>query len=717
MTKTGGPSGSLYKSVVLMACALLLAVPGGFCQQQKKVSAASLYQQGLEKQRSEDWYGASELFQEALDVNPSYGDAWFHLAQCAYELEDYELAVTYAENAEKYARNDTSVQNLRGMAYISLGRLDQARTVFQDVLDRFPNDVDARFGLAELDLFDGRLSSAEQIYKDALRRQGTNRKALLSLALVSAELGKHDTAAVYIDQALQYHSGDAGVHYLAAYLAARRGELKDAEYHARAAMQMNPDYAKAYSLLASILYALEQYEDVIDICDYIIGRDRNNATAWYTKGLSQYRKGDAAAAVVTWSRGIGIAPTDEVMRSAMELLGGDMLALEDERRSSWAAYHGRKAAEYRKQFLKSQVMYEYQRALKIDPLNVAVRTEYAQMLRNDGLNELYLEQLKFIQQNTAETAAANTTADSSSVKLSDTIEAYSSLLSDTLAKKWKVKPLYLDKIRWKLGIYYVTSPVQLLHSDSEWITAGMIAEMFSGVASTSVEAKAVPVSGYGEAFRDARAQGRDYFIIFSMTETGREVAIDADMYSARTGTKTATFSVFRTGNDKYANALRRLRQCVLEVLPIRGEVLARNGENTLLIDLGRADGVVKGTVFDVVRKGSIRTVDSGPGVMYDQKNVLGSFTVDTADEEISEGTFSRKGFFDRLNVADEVVVVSVPAGTRASGEEQGTAEQTSPAADAEGKAVAAAADPADLSVESLGLKRIPALVELIRNIY
>ena len=243
-------------------------------------SAQEYYNDGFEAQASENWYRAVEAYQEALQKNNAYGEAWYNLAFCTYQLEEYDLALTYLQSAEKYSRSYSSIQNLKGMIYISLGRFDEARDIFNKILKQYPNDVDARFGLAELDLFSGSLSGAEKYYLAALDRQRTNRNALLSLALVSMEKQNWEVARNYINTALRVHSGDAVVHYLASYIMARHGEFADAERQARAAVQIRADYDKAYELLASILYESKKYNEAIDICDYRIGRNKKSASAW-----------------------------------------------------------------------------------------------------------------------------------------------------------------------------------------------------------------------------------------------------------------------------------------------------------------------------------------------------------------------------------------------------------------------------------------------------
>jgi len=136
----------------------------------QNLGALKLFDRGLQKENAEDYYGASEDYQQALQANPSYGEAWFHLAQVTYAIEDFSLALTYVEEADRHAKNRTDIQNLKGLILIALGRLDEARTVFNEILKRYPNDINSRFGLAELDLFSGSFNGAKNQYEDALKR-------------------------------------------------------------------------------------------------------------------------------------------------------------------------------------------------------------------------------------------------------------------------------------------------------------------------------------------------------------------------------------------------------------------------------------------------------------------------------------------------------------------------------------------------------------------
>lgn len=690
-------------------------------------TAIELFADGQELQAHKQWFDAMDLYQEALSMNPQYGDAWYNMALCSYALGSYDLCVQYADNAAKYERNLSDIQNLKGMAMISLGKIDEAKNVFTAVLKKYPNNIDARFGLAELDLLDGRISVAEGRYLDALKRDSQNRKALLSLALVSSEMGKNEAAEQYVKQALSYYSGEAEVHYMASYLAAKNGDYKVAEQRARSAVQINGDLDKAYSLLAQILFAQKRYDEVIDICDFRIGRKRDCVGAWYLKGLSQQKLERYYDAIDTYQTGLTINPQDEVMRNALELLVGQVLTVEDPRRNSWAEYHSKKAAEFGRNFDGISERYEYQRALSVAPLNASIRQSFADMLERDGLYELYLQQLKFIKENAEvldngpviqrDENSPSRKRSREQIKNDDAIENYESIMRNNISARWKIDPFYLDKTRWNIGIYYTKKPVQLFHADLEEISALAARTAFSGVPSTAVDVETDPVASYGEAFRLARTQGRDYFVIMTAEETERTYSIDATIYSARTGTKTSEIHVYRTGNDCMAKSLQRFRAGVLDILPIRGKVL-QNVQGTLLLDLGKNDGISVDSEFNIIRKGGIETNDEGPGIKYNKKDLLGTVKVTACDEEISEGKYRKNGFYDTLNVGDEIILVKNKDGDKKD-KDGNAATDSRPAADSEGKAATEAAAAAEKEAIKESLKPVSRendLIHLIREI-
>lgn len=723
------------KNIFFAARAFVLALiafflPLNLGAQKSAGSAQRLFDQGAAFQDEREWWKASEKYMEALKANPSFADAWFRLAQCDCQMDNPEAALERLQNAKKYAPGRVDVLNLEGLALITLGRLDEAQKIFEDIQKKYPNDIDSRFGLAELNLFKGRVSGAESLYADALKRNPQNAKALLSLALISAELGKASQAERFAGLAIQAHADNPQSHYVASYLDFRKGDMESAEKRCLAAIQVAPEYREAYELLALIYFRQGRYAEVLDLADWALSRDRNKGESWYIKGLSELMLNKPEGAIKTWRLGLEAVPEDEVMRAAFELLVRENVDLEDGRRKDWAKYHVQKAADYSKKYAGAQMRFEYQAALRLDPTNYQARSAFSRLLRAQGFSENFLAQLKFMQENESLQEAlerrksegrplSDDESKAALVRLSDTVEGYESLLENTLASKWNVNPFYLDKSRWTLGLYYMPAQEPLAHPDLARVACEHLSLLFRGLLGTNVLAVPKAASSYGEAYADARQNGYDYFVLASARENERDIRISAEMNCARSGILAQKFEVFKTGNNRYAAALLSLRQGILDSLPVRAVLLERSG-NDVLVDIGRTEGMVKGAKFAVVRKGGLKTADSGRGLRYEKDDFLGIVTLTDVAEDISEGLLSGSGFYDRVNARDELVLLELPKEEGSSESASEAAQDSAPAADqngnpADGSSVEAAAeDP--LRGAASKAARVPELIDMIRKI-
>ena len=197
------PKNTFFAARAFVLALIAFFLPLNLGAQKSAGSAQRLFDQGAAFQDEREWWKASEKYMEALKANPSFADAWFRLAQCDCQMDNPEAALERLQNAKKYAPGRVDVLNLEGLALITLGRLDEAQKIFEDIQKKYPNDIDSRFGLAELNLFKGRVSGAESLYADALKRNPQNAKALLSLALISAELGKASQAERFAGLAIR----------------------------------------------------------------------------------------------------------------------------------------------------------------------------------------------------------------------------------------------------------------------------------------------------------------------------------------------------------------------------------------------------------------------------------------------------------------------------------------------------------------------------------
>ncbi|MDR0313489.1 MAG: tetratricopeptide repeat protein, partial [Treponema sp.] len=384
------------------------------------------YERGRAFMVAEDWYSAAESLIECLRLNPAHAEGTAALAECYYELGEFDEALSWVRRARTLARGSMDLANLEAFTLIALGRLDDASLIINDVLAREPYNRDALFAAAELDIARGRAGDAVTRYRDAFRRYPDDRRLLVSMALVLGSMGDTQGATSYIERALLQHSGDYRVYYYAAYLASREGRIQEASTYVERALYYRPSFIPAQSLLASLRYRSGRYDEASRLADELIAKNRQDAGAWYLKGMSFIRMGRSTEAITVLTTAIAIAPEDEFIRFALEDLLISGTRVEDTRRVQLASWHFNRARDFRARNLVEQALFEYRRGLRLNPY-ARDRREYADLLRLQGYPARYLEELRFMQN----LGLGDQTLD-------DAVESYDALLGGALFRRWGV---------------------------------------------------------------------------------------------------------------------------------------------------------------------------------------------------------------------------------------------------------------------------------------
>jgi len=607
-------------------------------------SAVSLYEKGSRSMAEEDWYSAAEYLIECLRLNSAHADATSALANCYYELGEFDQALVWVRRARSLSRTDISLTNLEASILIALGRLDEASTIVNQVLQREPYNKEALFTAAELDIARGRAGDAVIRYRAAVNRYPDDRRLLVSLALVLGSLGDTDNARTYIDRALLAHSGDYRVHYYAAYLASQAGRLPAAVAHVENSLYYRPGFTPAKFLLASLRYRQGLYEEAAKLADELISLNRDDSLSWYLKGVSFIRLGRFTEAQSVLSTAANINGDDEFIRTALEELLITRTRIEDSTRSRWASWHFARARSFRTSNQLEQAIFEYRRGLRLNPY-AGDRREYAELLRLQGYPARYLEELKFMQN----LGMADTS-------MNDAVESYNALLSNALFRRWDVDPVMISKPHWKLAVFSLASQSTFYHADAGAGASSYIKDILAherNILPLDVELRQ---PSFSAAFRTAREINADYFLVLSVSENERDISIKGELFVARTGSPAAVFNAFRTGPDRLRYAARGIVDQLSGALPFRAELLQRRQDQGL-IDKGRADGVKDGAVFDVILKGRTGLLNEGIGLVFAPEDAVGKLTIEKADEEVSAGRLARAGFFDRITPGDEVFLV------------------------------------------------------------
>jgi tetratricopeptide (TPR) repeat protein len=604
--------------------------------------AAGFYNLGRSYMIQENWYAAVESLLECVRLNGAHAEGTASLAECYYELGEFDQALLWTRKARTLSRSSMALANLEASTLIALGRLDQAQGVINEILSREPYNLEALFAGAELDVARGRSSDAVIRYREAARRFPDDRRLLLSLALTLCSLGDTEAARPYIERALLQHREDYRAYYYAAYVEAKAGRLAEAVSYAEQALRFKPGHKSARSLLASLRYRSGRFEDAAALADQAIAEDRGDISAWHLKGMSYIGLGRIADAMSVLAEATGIDPADEFVRYALEDLIINNTRVEDTRRTRWAGWHFDRARTYRSRNLTEQALFEYRRGLRLNPY-APDRREYAELLRLQGYPARYLEELRFLADNAPQSGAVN-----------EAIETYDALLENALYRRWDVDPVEATRRHWNVAVFSLPSGGAFHHAGAEAVGSAYIRDLLVHDRNIGAADLDLKQDAFSAAFRSAREAEADYFLVVTVAENARDISLKGELFVGRTGSPAASFYAYRTGDDRLRNAARSIADQLSAALPFRAELIGRRASQGLM-DKGRADGVQAGLEYDVVKKGQAFIRSEGVGLAYSPEDVTGTLRIDRADEEVSAGVLSRQGFFDRIGIGDEII--------------------------------------------------------------
>lgn len=141
---------------------------GDIRRMNKKLDAASLYNEGLDLALRGDYGEAVERFEHAVEIDPSFSDASFNLGVTYQKLGLHDKAASVLRELTGSAPGNPAYLYALGNSLFHLGKYEAAREVFADVLDVDPGHIKSIFSLAVACEKAGRTEEAERRFREYL---------------------------------------------------------------------------------------------------------------------------------------------------------------------------------------------------------------------------------------------------------------------------------------------------------------------------------------------------------------------------------------------------------------------------------------------------------------------------------------------------------------------------------------------------------------------
>jgi len=201
----------------------------------ESLAVSDLLADGIRYERGGVVLRARECFEavtRSADLNPAAAaDAWWHLANLHRLHSSWDAAITAAGQAAELARahglrdTEANALNIQGAVWWARGQLDEARVLFERMLDLSTNDstrAKALQNLGGIAAEQGDFTQGERLMlesREAYRGAGDERgeaNSLLNIGRLQMECGDHDTALRTLEMAVNATKQSGDLEMLAA---------------------------------------------------------------------------------------------------------------------------------------------------------------------------------------------------------------------------------------------------------------------------------------------------------------------------------------------------------------------------------------------------------------------------------------------------------------------------------------------------------------------
>ncbi len=309
---------------------LLIMLGNAYLKKQKHYKAVELFSLALESDSSSPAAGKGlglsqlgmgdtqlglESLQRTFEQNPAATEAGVILAITLLKERRYQQAIPIAEGLLQKAPDNLILKNLLASAYISVGQSDQARELYQQLIELDPQFLPAQINLAKLDRVQGKMQDALPRLERLLQQHPKSALLMLEMARNHEQLGNPEQTLLWLEKALATDSNDTAVGSYLVNIYLQQGELKKALELSQTLSSNNPEDWQATKAVATTLIASNDpsaAQSKLKQLSLQSGYDANQLRV--TAGL-QLKAQDPSGAIYSLSKAIKADPSDIPTRS------------------------------------------------------------------------------------------------------------------------------------------------------------------------------------------------------------------------------------------------------------------------------------------------------------------------------------------------------------------------------------------------------------------
>lgn len=315
-----------------------------------------------------------------IQANFASGEAENALRNANELLEAVKNAYPNAEN-DQSSLEDLRIRALsaRGLAYLQLGKLTEARADLQAVQNFSPNSAAAIVNLAKVSVAENKFAEASNWYEKALAADGKNFDALTGLVNAFSSQKQFPEAHRKIDRAIEQNANQADVlpalHYLKSNVFTAEKNQSAAEEELKKAMAIDENYLPAFSAYAALLASRNQIGAAVEEYKKVVVK-KPSASVFTLIGILEDARANASEAEKNYRRALEIEPQTPIAANNLAWLitasGGNLdeaLQLAQttvDRNQNVAGYRDTLGWVYQKKGLYAPAVEQLKKAVALD---------------------------------------------------------------------------------------------------------------------------------------------------------------------------------------------------------------------------------------------------------------------------------------------------------------------------------------------------------------
>jgi tetratricopeptide (TPR) repeat protein len=277
-----------------------------------QITCEALNRLGILAQQSGDFDNSLMFFQQVLQLDPHYGEAYNNMANIYVLRGDIESAINSYRKAITYLPTDANVYlNLASLFLRTEGRLHEAIDLLRQSVSVLPTNSQLHSTLAGALQEDQQLDAAITHHKLALQYASKPSVLLLmKVAMSLIERRDYDAARVYVNQALALPVENNEPHKAMAILLKCEGKVAEAIEYLHRAIEIDPSDSSSYYQLAVVHYELNDSNKAVKFLIRAVKHNPQFVDAYVLLGALLQEHGKLEEAEKCLRRAIELNPNE-----------------------------------------------------------------------------------------------------------------------------------------------------------------------------------------------------------------------------------------------------------------------------------------------------------------------------------------------------------------------------------------------------------------------